>query len=117
MRKLFHRFRRHSSLIIRRRHKVCSLIFLVSKELVGIKIKMKLLTFLFRYKTASATGLGGREIFELYEFTNELILRCLPRSLDNQILLSPSRVSPFVLPKVFSRGNRFPLLSKNVDFL
>ena len=37
------------------------------KELVGIKIKMKLhvLTFLFRYKTASATGLGIREIFQL----------------------------------------------------
>ena len=35
------------------------------KELVGIKIKMKLLTFLFHYQTASATGLGGREIFQL----------------------------------------------------
>ena len=29
------------------------------------KLKMKLLPFLFHYKTVSATGLGGREIFQL----------------------------------------------------
>ena len=33
------------------------------KELLGIKIKMKLLTFLFHYRTASATGLGGQDYF------------------------------------------------------
>ena len=44
-------------------------------------------------------------------------------SLDNQILLSPSRVLPFVFPRfpvsltVFSRGSRFPPLSKNIDRL
>ena len=37
------------------------------KELVGIKFKKKKLTFLFHYKTASATGLGGREIFQLVQ--------------------------------------------------
>ena len=59
--------------------------WLDQKKLVGIKIKMKLLTFLFRYKTASATGLGGW--ISLLGLT------------------------------VFSRGSKFPPLSKNVDRL
>ena len=73
------------------------------KKLVGIKIKMKLLTFLFRYKTASATGLGGREIagaVMLYEFTNALILRCLPRfTIQSNITITLAR-SPFCVSQI-----------------
>ena len=44
-------------------------------------------------------------------------------TLDNQILLSPSRVLSYVFPRFpvsltgFSRGSRFPPLSKNIDRL
>ena len=39
--------------------------YLDQKERIGIKIKMELLNILFRYKTATTSGLGGREIFQL----------------------------------------------------
>ena len=59
----------------------------------------------------------------LYEFTNALILRGLPRFTRQSNATITLARSPFVFPRfpvsltVFSRGIRFPPLSKNIDRL